>query len=176
MKQIIILAALLITYLCHAQTPWEKVEINTGITVSFPAKPIVSEPSNGQKIFILRQADSTANYIVAASDLGIAMGIDEATLNAEMEKEESWEQARTAFMGSLGAGATLVKDEMTTLKGLKALKLIIDRKNDKGGINTLTVFIFVKGTVSYNITFNSRNGKADDKMKQQFFDSVEIKK
>lgn len=175
MKQVFTFTALLFAVLCNAQTPWEKVEINSGLTIAFPARPIISEPANGQKVIILRQADSTANYIVAASDLGIAMGIDEATLNTEMEKEESWQQARDAFIGSLGPGTTLVKDEMTTLKGLKALKLIIDRKNDKGGINTLTVFIFVKGTISYNIAFNSRNGKADDKMKQQFFDSVEIK-
>lgn len=155
--------------------PWEKVEISSNLTISFPAKPIKNEPANGQKTFILKHADSTANYIVAASDLGIAMGIDEATLSAEMEKEESWEQAKTAFIVSFGGEGKLVNDEMTTIKGIKALKFIIDRKNDKGGINTLTVFIFVKGTISYNIMFNNRGGKADEKMKQQFFDSVEIK-
>lgn len=175
MKQLITLVSILVTVLSNAQSSWEKVEINSGITVSFPAKPIKNEPSNGQKTFILKHADSTANYIVAASDLGIAMGIDEATLSAEMEKEESWEQAKNAFMGSMGKEATLVNDEITTLKGIKALKMVIDRKNEKGGINNLTVFIFVKGTVSYNLMFNNRGGKADEKMKQQFFDSVEIK-
>ncbi len=175
MKQAFNIAALLVTGLCNAQTPWEKVEINPGISISLPAKPNKSEPAKGQKTFILKHADSTANFIIAASDLGITMGIDEATLGAEMDKEESWEQAKTAFMGSMGATATLVKDEMTTIKGIKSLKLIIDRKNEKGGMNTLTVFIFVKGTVSYNIIFNNRGGKADEKMKQQFFDSVEVK-
>lgn len=166
---------MLYTGICNAQTAWEKVEISSNLTVSFPAKPIKNEPASGQKTFILKHADSTANYIIAASDLGIAMGIDEATLSTEMEKEESWEQAKTAFVNSMGTEANLVKDEMTTLKGNKALKLIIERKNDKGGTNTLTVFIFVKGTVSYNVMFNNRGGKADEKMKQQFFDSIEIK-
>lgn len=175
MKQLIIIMTLLITGIANAQTAWEKVEINTGVSISFPVKPVKNEASPGQKTFILRHADSTANYIVAASDLGIAMGIDESTLSAEMEKEESWEQAKTAFVNGLGSEANLVKDEMTTLKGLKALKLIIDRKTDKGGVNNLTVYIFVKGTVSYNVMFNNRGGKADEKMKQQFFDSLEIK-
>jgi hypothetical protein len=159
----------------HAQTVWEKVEINPGVSISFPVKPIKNESSPGQKTFILKHADSTANYFVTASDLGIAMGIDESTLSAEMEKEESWEQAKTAFVNSMGPDANLVKDEMTTLKGQKALKFIIDRKNDKGGVNNLTVYIFVKGTVSYNVMFSNRGGKADEKMKQQFFDSLEIK-
>jgi hypothetical protein len=137
MKQTLTLLACLITTLCSAQTKWEKVEITPNLFVSFPAQPIKSEPANGQKTFILRSADSTANYIVAATDLGILMGIDEATLSAEMEKEESWEQAKSAFMNSMGPDATLVKSEMTTLQGNKALKLIIERKNDKGAINTL---------------------------------------
>lgn len=175
MKQGITILALLIASLCNAQTTWEKIEINPGISISFPAKPLINNAANGQKTFILRQADSTTNYLVAASDLSLAMGIDEATLAEAMEKEESWDQAKNAFMGSMGADATLVKDEMTTIKEKKALKLIINRKNDKGGVNTLTVFIFVNGTVSYNIMFNNRGGKADEKMKQQFFDSLEIK-
>ena len=175
MKKIITIVALLTASVSNAQTIWEKVEISSNLAVSFPAKPLKNEPANGKKIFILKHADSTANYIVVSSDLGISMGIDEATLTAEMEKEESWEQAKNALVGSMGAEATLIKDEMTTIKGNKALKLIIERENDKGGINTLTIFIFVKGTVSYNLMFNSRGGKADEKMKQQFFDSVEFK-
>jgi GTPase len=166
MKQTLTFLACLITTLCSAQTKWEKVEITPNLFVSFPAQPIKSEPANGQKTFILRSADSTANYIVAATDLGILMGIDEATLSAEMEKEESWEQAKSA---------TLVKSEMTTRQGNKALKLIIERKNEKGAINTLTAFIFVKGTTTHNVMFNNRGGLADEKMKQQFFESVEIK-
>jgi hypothetical protein len=175
MKQTFTFFACLITTLCSAQTKWEKVEITPNLFVSFPAQPIKTEPTNGQKTFILRAADSTANYIVAATDLGILMGIDEATLSAEMDKEESWEQAKSAFMNSMGPDATLVKSEMTTLQGNKALKMIIERNNEKGAINTLTAFIFVKGTTTHNIMFNNRGGLADEKMKQQFFDSVEIK-
>ena len=92
-----------------------------------------------------------------------------------MEKKESWEQAKKAFVNSVGSDATLIKDEMTTVKNTKAMRLVINRKSAKGGINMLTVLIFVKGTSSYNIMFNSREGKGSDAMKAAFFNSIELK-
>jgi hypothetical protein len=112
---------------------------------------------------------------VAVTDLQVMMGIDAATLESEMGKEESWDQAKSLFVNSMGPEAKLIKDEMTTVKNTKALKLIIERKNDSGGINTLSVLIFINGTNSMNVIFNNRGGKADKKIEQQFFDSIEIK-
>jgi hypothetical protein len=175
MRQLFTIAAILISSLVYAQTGWEKVTISEDVTISFPANPLKAEPREGLKTFMLKLADSTASCIVVSSDLGVLMGIDEAALSEEMEKEESWEQAKTAFVTTIGTEATLVQDEMITIKDNKAMRLVIDRKNDKGGVNTMTVLIFVKGTVSYNVMFTNRNGKADEKIKQQFFNSIEIK-
>lgn len=43
------------------------------------------------------------------------LDVDAETQAAEMEKEESWEQAKMVFANSLGKDATLVKDEMTNI-------------------------------------------------------------
>lgn len=175
MKTILTLAAaILLTTTAFTQSTWEKITLTEKVQISFPAKPVEASPANGQKSFILKQADSTANYIVAVSDLQVMMGIDAATLETEMEKEESWEQAKNGFVASMGADAKLIKDEMTTVKGTRALKLVLERKNDKGGINTLTVLIFVNGTHSLNVMFNNRGGKADKKAEETFFNSIEI--
>ncbi len=175
MKQILFVLAILIANITTAQNNWEKIALTEKVNISFPGKPLSASPAAGQKSFILKQADSTANYIVAVTDLQILMGIDAAALETEMEKEESWEQAKTAFMNGMGPEAKLIKNEMTQVRNNKALKLIIERKSDSGGMNTLTVLIFVNGTNSMNVMFNNRGGKADRKAEQQFFDSIEIK-
>lgn len=175
MKQMLSLIAFLITSASFAQTGWEKISLTEKVNISFPAKPVAAKPSAGQQSFIFKQADSTANYVVAVSDLAALMGIDAATLETEMDKQESWDDAKTAFMSSMGADAKLIKDEMTSIHHTKALKLIIEKKSTSGGSNTLTVLIFVNGTNSMNVIFVNRNGKAEKKNEQQFFDSIEIK-
>lgn len=175
MKQLITILVISMSMNAIAQTNWEKVMINQNVSISFPEKPVKNEPSPGNFTYILKQADSSANYIVAASDIGAALGIDAETLANEMEKEESWEQAKIAFSSSLGSDGTLIKDEMITVKNTKAMRLTFNRKSATGGTNILTVLIFVNGTISYNIIFNSRDGKGSETMKETFFNSIEIK-
>ncbi len=176
MKKIFTLVVILLTvFSSFAQTSWQKIALTDKVSVSFPLAPAQAQPAAGQKSFILRHPDSTANFIVAVSDLNVLMGVDAATLAAEMEKEETWEQAKTAFVTSMGPDVKLIKEEMTTIKNSQALKLILERKNEKAGMNTLTVLIFISGTHSMNVIFNNRGGKADKKVEEQFFSSIEIK-
>jgi len=174
MKPFLIAASLLIGVLAKCQTNWEKVMLDNAVSIAFPLKP-VQGGNDANKSFILKLADSTANFIVAVTDLETTRGIDAATLQAAMEQEESWEQAKVAFMASMGSSAKLVKNEMTTVQNLNAMLLEIDRKSDKGDTNNLSVLIFVNGTKSYNIIFNNRGGKADKSLKEQFFKSIEVK-
>ncbi len=175
MKKFITLSFILYSSICGAQTNWEKINVNDNVSISFPEKPVKNEPSAGNFTYILKQSDSTANYMVVASDVGATLGIDAETLATEMGKDESWEQAKSAFLKSLGAGAELVKDEFTTINNTKALRMIINRKSTKGETNVLTVLIFVDGTISYNVIFNSRGGKGSENMKSEFFNSIMIK-
>jgi hypothetical protein len=175
MKHILSIAAVIFSSISYAQEGWEKTMVTPGVSVSFPAKPAQTEIAKGQQSFIFKQPDSTANYMVAVSDLQLLAGLDAATLEAAMEKDETWEQAKTAFITSMGEGAGLVKDEMITIQNTRALKLVVNRKNGKGEINVLTVVIFVKDANSVNVIFNSRNGKGAEKNKDQFLNSIEIK-
>jgi hypothetical protein len=173
MKTLIIASSLLISVFAKCQTQWEKVKLDGSVSISFPSKPI-QNVSNAGKSYILQLADSTAAFIVAVTDMQATRGIDAATLEAAMEQDETWDEAKNAFMGSMGASAKLVKSEMTTVQNLKAMILEIDRKNDKGSINSLSVLIFVHGTNSFNIIFNNRGGKADKSLKEQFLKSIEV--
>ncbi len=174
MKNLLTILAFLTAISANAQANWEKVSLTEKVSISFPSRPLEATAGAGQKTFMLKSADSTANYIVAVTDLGQMMGVDSATMAAEMENEEFWEQAKAAFTNSMGAEANLVKDEIIQIKNSKALKMVIDRKNETGGTNKLTVLILIHGTNSINIIFNNRNGKADQLLEQKFIDSVEI--
>lgn len=175
MKQLITSLTLLFSLTMYAQNPWEKIAVNDHVNFSFPEKPKINK-SDGQQTYILKLADSTANLIVAVTDLQALMGIDAPTLAAEMDKEESWEQAKNAFMNSLGTDATLIKEEMLNMRNTKSMRLIVNKKNDKGDTNVLTILIFAEGTNSYNVIFNSRGGKGNEKTKEQFFNTIEINK
>lgn len=173
MRQFLTIVAVIISSFCQAQTNWEKLMLDSAVSISFPSKPnqVVNK---AVKTFTLRQADSTANYIVSVIDMFASTGIDATTLQAAMEEDEFWEQAKNALITSMGVSATLVKEEMTTVQSLKAMLLEIDRKTSKGETNNLSVLIFVNGTNSFNIVFNNRGGKADKSLKDQFFKSIEV--
>lgn len=177
MKHTIVITIISAFYctISYAQPIWEKIAVGDNVTISFPGKPVMNNKQKGLSSFIFKQADSSANYIVAASDLSISIGIDAETLNAEMEKDENWEQAKNAFLATMGSEATLIDEHSTVVKDNRALKLIVNRKNNKGVTNILTVLIFVHGTISYNVIFTSRDGKGNKEMKEKFFDSLEIK-
>lgn len=173
MKQLITIVTLLLSSVGFAQSGWEKVALTSSVSIQFPVKPI--EAAGGpQKTFLLRQADSTANLVVAVTDLAAATGLDSATLAAEMQKPESWEQAKDAFLSTMGEEAVLVKNEMGVIKGVDALKLVINRKVNDATTNIITVLIFVKGTDSFNIIYNNRGGKADAKHQEHFFNSIDF--
>lgn len=174
MKNLVIILALLNVLSVKAQSTWEKVSLTEKVSISFPARPVEATAGAGQKTFLLNSADSTANFMVAVTDVGVLMGVDSATLAAEMENEAFWEQAKAAFTNGMGAGASLVKDEIIEIKNVIAMKMVIDRKNQAGGVNKLTVVILIHGTNSFNIIFNNRDGKADQLLAQKFIDSIEI--
>ena len=173
MKQILLAILLFSLINVHAQTNWEKITLSGKVSISFPSKPNETL-GTGVKSYVLVLADSTANFICVENDLQVTAGLDEASLDAAMENEESWEQAKSGIMNSMGKDASLVNEERLVFKERQALKLVVNRKTPKGETNILSVLIFTKGSKSYNIIFNSRAGKADEKMKEQFFNSIEI--
>jgi hypothetical protein len=157
------------------QPSWEKIIVGENVTISFPGKPTGGDRQGFASTFIYKQPDSSANYIVAVNDLAVSLGLDAETIAREMERDESLEQAKNAFVGSIGPAAKLIREENIKLHGGRALKLVIHRLNNKGATNVLTVLIFVNETNSYNVIFVSVGGRGNENMKQQFFDSIQFK-
>ena len=77
------------------------------------------------------------------------------------------------ILKGLGDGAKLINEELITINGIKSTKQIIKYKN-KSEVCDLTIVIFYKGGVLYVVTFINIDGKADENMKQHFFDSIEL--
>lgn len=145
------------------------------ISISFPAEYKKQEmgPTN---LYTLRLADSTANFIAVVSDLQKSNGLDAATLAEANLAPEFWDQAEQGFLAQMGEGAKLKGREMKNIKGYDIMELTIERPvSESGSSNILTVYIFVDDVYSLNIAHTNRGGKADEKLKKAFFDSIVIK-
>jgi hypothetical protein len=89
---------------------------------------------------------------------------------------EFWDQAAESFLAQMGAEAKLKNREMKNVNGYDIMELTFERPNtEKGGINTITVYILVDDVYSLNIIHTNRSGKADETLKKAFFDSLTIK-
>jgi hypothetical protein len=166
------LAGLLTASVAKGQST--EVKLTEKISLSFPQEPKKQEmgPTN---LYNLRLGDSTANFIAVASDLQKANGFDAATLAEASLSPEFWDTAADGFVAQMGTDAKLQSREMITIKGYDVMKLTIERPVEKGGVNVLTVYIFVDDVYSINIAHTNRGGKADEKLKKAFFDSITIK-
>jgi len=164
-------------FLISAQLSAHSIQQNLSgrMSISFPSA-FKTQEMGPSTLYNLRLADSTANFVAIVTDLQKGSGIDAATLAKVSMQSEFWEQAAEGFMGQMGKGATLKSREMKTLKGYDIMQLTIERPNPDGSIpNSVTVYIFVDDVYSLNIAHTNRSGKADDKIKQAFFDSLTIK-
>ncbi len=64
---------------------------------------------------------------------------------------------------------------MKNISGYDVMKLDIDRPTDKGAVNNITVYILVDDVYSLNIIHTNRGGKANEKLRDAFFESLTIK-
>lgn len=154
---------------------WEPLAINSHFTVSFPGKPSKTEQNNVTS-FICKSADSTFNVIATITDMNALLGISADDLAAEMDKDETWEQAKQTFVSSMGANAKLINSSFTEVQGLRTMKLEIERPSTNGTTNKITSFVFIYGVNSYNLIFVNRGGKADAKRLEEFVAAIKLTK
>jgi hypothetical protein len=151
-----------------------KQKLTERISVSFPAEYKTQE-MGPTKLYNLRMADSTANFVAIVSNLQESNGFDAATLVAASLEPEFWDQAANGFLAQMGEGASLKGREMKNIKGYDIMELTIERPTTKGSPNnTVTVYIFVDDVYSINIAHTNRGGKADENKRKAFFDSLVI--
>lgn len=175
MKSIIFTCMLVLGALLSNAQNWEPLAINNHFTISFPGKPYKTTQNNLTS-FICKSADSTFNIIATITDMKALLGVSVDDLAAEMDKDETWEQAKQTFVSSMGANAKLINSSFIEIAGLKTLKIEIERPSNSGITNKITSFVFVYGVNSYNLIFVNRGGKADAKLLNEFLAAVQLTK
>lgn len=151
-----------------------EIKLTEKISVRFPHEPKKQE-MGPTLLYNLRLEDSTANFVAVATDMLKANGLDAATLAAASLEPEFWDQAAEGFLAQMGNNAKLASREMKNISGYDVLKLNIERPDDKGCTNLITIYIFVDDVFSINIAHTNRGGKADEKLKTAFLESIMIK-
>jgi hypothetical protein len=172
MKKLFTIALVIISGICQAQNSWEKVSIDSTISISFPVKPTIENVDIGQTFYSLELPENKGKFSVTVKNF-TKMGVDDETIANEFEKEKTWDDLKKEILKGLGDGAKLINEELITINGIKSTKQIIKYKN-KSEVCDLTIVIFYKGGVLYVVTFINIDGKADENMKQHFFDSIEL--
>lgn len=163
-----LLLFLLLPFLAFAAADWITVKLDEQVSIHFPEQPKVKD-SNGNPLWAA-DVDSTARCVAMIIDFE-KMGLDSATLYAELNKEGMFEQFRNGFMGKL-EGATLVSEKQSTAEGRYVFDFTVDLEKKLSGFNRLynrNIFI---GTKMYSLTFYEIKGKPRDAWRNKYFNSI----
>jgi hypothetical protein len=179
MKSIIItfLLSVILGFLASSSAMGQAVgqKLTSRVSIQFPGTYKTQEmgPST---LFNLRLADSTANFVAVVSDLQKSNGLDAATLAAASLTPEFWDQVQEGFMAQFGPDVKFISKEMKQIAGFDIMQLVLERPvQETNTNNTVTVYILVDDVYSLNIVHTNRGGKADEKLKKAFFESLTIK-
>ena len=151
---------------------WVTVSIDERVSMDFPFKPEQTEMS-GNAVWMV-DANSDARCMAMVIDFK-NFGMDSAQLAAEMSNAVFYEDFKKGVLGQIN-GATLVSERKTTTLGYKTFEYVIDGgKKDTSSLNIMhnrNVFV---GAKLYTMNFFEKNGKPQDKTRNQFFGSIKIK-
>ncbi len=91
--------AFIISATAFAQSAEHK--LTERISINFP-EPVKKQERGPTNLYLIKLADSTANFMVIVADLNKANGLDAATITAASMEPEFWDQAETAFLAQMG--------------------------------------------------------------------------
>lgn len=144
------------------------VTIKAGdMSVLFPSKPEERTMPNGQQTYRLKIADSTAIFGVIVNDLS-SRGVSAAQYAELVKTSDFWNSVKSGYLNSV-KDAKIVKDEIGTYNNTPFLAMEIVRGKD-----VLYQRIFIIGTKNYGVSFTSKNGQGDLKIRDSFFSSVKF--
>lgn len=167
MKTITTGIALLVSVVTTAQTTaWQPFTLNNEIQISAPGRWDSSKIKDVM-LYSHRLADSTANFSVLERSLS-GLGLSPEDLDAKALTKEFWDQYEQGFI-STQTNLNVVKSEDRRVGGLLGRVLVYTRS---GKDDLLTQLFVLRGTRLYLITHNSRKGKGDAKLKDEFFANV----
>jgi hypothetical protein len=168
-KSILIPVLMLFINNCMAQEKtWESLKINNEIEILFPEK-YVSTPVANNTVYRCKLADSTATLSFIELSLS-NLGLTAEQMDEQATTEKFWSDYVPTMINQIPS-AKLIEYKRKKVGNTPGAIITYKRGN-----NTLYQLVLVKELKNYIITFNSRDGKGDDKLKDAFFGKVKILK
>lgn len=166
-KSILMFVFALLIGSCIAQEKtWESLKINNEIEILFP-EIYTSVPVREMTLYRCRLADSTATLSFIESDLS-ALGLTAKLMDGQATKEKFWQDYVPTVINQM-PNSKLIKTERKNIGSTPGALVTYKR-----GANTFYQWHLVKGLKNYTITFASREGKGDEKLKEEFFGKIKM--
>jgi hypothetical protein len=151
---------------------WVTVSIDERVSVDFPVQPEQSEMS-GNPVWTA-DANNNARCMTMTVDFK-NYGMDSVQLAAEMAKPEAYGDFKGGVLGQI-EGSSIITEKNTSTLGYKTFEFVIDMgKKDTSSLNIMHNKNIFVGAKMYTLTFLEKNGKPQDKERNQFFNSLKIK-
>ena len=162
------IAIVVLSNVCFSQTStWEKVEINNQIELSFPEKYVVKKETNNET-YRCKLADGSATLSLTVSNLA-QLGLTDKQLNKEATTSKFWDDYFPTLVGQV-KDAKLVKTERKNIGNVSGGLATVTN-----GKNTIYIQVLIIGNNSYTASFKSIDGRGDEKLKDIFLSSINIK-
>lgn len=165
MKKIyLLLATIILTNFCFAQTGWIDYKVDNRISAKLPTAPKDLLPGTVMSL----TADSTV-CIVTKVDFKVAAGLDSATLAPMLDQKEFTDGLRNGMEGQM-KGFTLSDVKTGTLHGWHTFSL--DGVNEDQKLKSYTYMVVI-GQYMYSFTALVKDGR-DTIHRDELFASVKV--
>lgn len=162
----------LLPLMAFTSIEWITVSLDQRASIDFPIAPTEKEMS-GNPTWI---ADVSNDARCMAMTLDFKnFGLDSAQLAAEMASPKFYDDFKGGVLGQM-PGSTLISEKKGTIQGYKTAEYVINMgKTDTNSLNVMHNKNIFVGSRMYTLNFFEKNGKPQDKARNQFFNSFKVK-
>ncbi|TMI95580.1 MAG: hypothetical protein E6H08_06465 [Bacteroidetes bacterium] len=163
---------LILPLMAFASIDWVRVSIDKGVSIDFPVKPKESEMS-GNPVWTA-DANSDSRCMAMMIDFK-NLGLDSAQLATEMQEPGFYDDFKKGVLGQI-EGSSIISEKITATSGYRTFEYVIDGgKKDTSSWNIMYNKNIFVGAKLYTMNFFEKNGKPQDKVRDQYFRSIRIK-
>ena len=103
------------------------------------------------------------------------LGLDSAQLATEMQEPGFYDDFKKGVLGQI-EGSSIISEKITATSGYRTFEYVIDGgKKDTSSWNIMYNKNIFVGAKLYTMNFFEKNGKPQDKVRDQYFRSIRIK-
>ena len=167
-----LIAFFFLPLLAFVAVDWVTIKLDGRTSIDFPSQT-ESKDMGGNPLWI-QEINKDARCMAMVFDFG-KLGLDSASLAAEMGKPESFEQFKQGVVGQM-EGASVISEKNTTINGRKVFEYLIDMgTKDTSELNRMynrNIFI---GEKMYTLSFFERGKSPQAQLRNKFFNSFREK-